>query len=148
MALKEKLADEVGNRLRENLDIGWISPEGDYYGCGSGGHFNILSKTLGFSSGSNIADWILVGAAECRERQSHWLNYGVMCGHDEVLTNEQRETLEKIGFNADNPYQKRDCQVEFRDAFPRGYQDHAIPYVEELDKPLVENTCALDMKIR
>lgn len=68
----------------------------------------------------------MVGSCECRNRSASWIFVDVVYGGEEALTEAQKDTLSKIGYDPENPYAKRDCRIDFRDVYPEGYVYHPI----------------------
>lgn len=117
--------------LTETLDIGWITPKGFFYGIEEGRHNKFLFDNLKISRNENVQNWVLVGSCECKKRTASWMYFDSLCGGEENLTEPQKKTLERMGYDASNPYAKRNQAIEFLDVFPESYQNH--PHVETLD---------------
>jgi len=102
-------AQNALTETRDHLNMGWIAPSGDYYGCS----MDFLRYSPVDYSQACDEGWVLVkiSGGENRFWPENW---------DKPLTNEQKETLTKIGFDPSDQLKSRDNSITFKDAFPNG----------------------------
>jgi hypothetical protein len=106
---------KVKDYLRETLESGWITPEGDFWGCRSENHEAILEMFFNLD--------------RLDAEQKGWIHVypdGWYIGREARMTEAQTQALVNIGRH---PLKKdiRNRDMDFRDAFPNGYPLAALP---------------------
>lgn len=110
----------IKDYLRETLNFGWITRNGQFWGCCSTGHEKIANIFFGLDRyDAEKEGWIQIAGNE-------WVFPGFDHDKNMRINKAQELTLLEIGRSPDNPRFKHP-DIEFKDVYPEGHPLTALP---------------------